>query len=37
MLDAYASEWEERCRDQNRHAIELDQLRNVNRNLSSQV
>ncbi|WVO23476.1 uncharacterized protein IAS62_004830 [Cryptococcus decagattii] len=37
MLDAYASEWEEQCRDQNRHAIELDQLRNVNRNLSSQV
>lgn len=37
MLDAYASEWEERCRDQNRHAIELDQLRNANRNLSSQV
>lgn len=37
MLDAYASEWEEKCRDQNRHAIELDQLRNANRNLSSQV
>ncbi|KIR92732.1 hypothetical protein I304_03311 [Cryptococcus deuterogattii CBS 10090] len=37
MLDAYASEWEEQCRDQNRHAIELDHLRNVNRNLSSQV
>ncbi|WVQ80260.1 hypothetical protein IAT38_002365 [Cryptococcus sp. DSM 104549] len=37
MLDAYAAEWDEQCRNQNRHALEVDQLRNVNRNLSSQV
>nr|XP_031863524.1 uncharacterized protein CI109_000774 [Kwoniella shandongensis]KAA5530596.1 hypothetical protein CI109_000774 [Kwoniella shandongensis] len=37
MLDSYASEWEEQCRSQNRHALEVDQLRNANRNLSSQV
>ncbi|WVQ93745.1 hypothetical protein IAU59_000822 [Kwoniella sp. CBS 9459] len=37
MLDSYASEWEEQLRSQNRHALEVDQLRNANRNLSSQV
>jgi len=37
MLDAYESEYEEQCRAQNKHALELDQLRNANRNLSAQV
>ncbi|OCF45157.1 hypothetical protein I317_00959 [Kwoniella heveanensis CBS 569] len=37
MLDSYASEWEEQLRSQNRHALEVDQLRNANRNLSAQV
>ncbi|WVR03543.1 hypothetical protein IAU60_000535 [Kwoniella sp. DSM 27419] len=37
MLDSYASEWEEQQRSQHRHAAEVDQLRNANRNLSSQV
>jgi len=37
MLDSYESEYEEKCRAQNRHALELDQLRNANRNLSAQV
>lgn len=37
MLDSYESEYEEQCRAQNKHALELDQLRNANRNLSSQV
>jgi hypothetical protein len=37
MLDSYESEYEEQCRAQNKHAHELDQLRNANRNLSAQV
>lgn len=37
MLDSYESEYDERCRVQNKHALELDQLRNANRNLSMQV
>ena len=37
MLDSYETEYEERCRNLNRHAHELDELRNANRNLSSQV
>jgi hypothetical protein len=37
MLDSYEAEHEELCRAQNRHAQELDQLRNANRNLSGQV
>lgn len=37
MLDSYESEYEEQCRAQNKHALELDQLRNANRNLSAQV
>jgi len=37
MLDSYESEYEEQCREQNKHALELDQLRNANRNLSAQV
>ncbi|WWC66780.1 uncharacterized protein I206_100685 [Kwoniella pini CBS 10737] len=37
MLDSYASEWEEQQKNQNRHALEVDTLRNANRNLSSQV
>ena len=37
MLDSYESEWDDLCRDQNKHALELDQLRGANRNLSSQV
>nr|XP_018266772.1 uncharacterized protein I303_00748 [Kwoniella dejecticola CBS 10117]OBR88930.1 hypothetical protein I303_00748 [Kwoniella dejecticola CBS 10117] len=37
MLDSYASEWEEQQKSQNRHALEVDTLRNANRNLSAQV
>ncbi|KAK4688869.1 ecotropic viral integration site 5 protein, partial [Tremellales sp. Uapishka_1] len=37
MLDSYQSEWDELCRSQNKHALEVDQLRNANRNLSFQV
>jgi len=37
MLDAYETEYEEMCKNQNKHAHELDQLRNANRALSSQV
>lgn len=37
MLDAYEAEYEEMCKNQNKHAHELDQLRNANRSLSSQV
>jgi hypothetical protein len=37
MLDAYEAEYEEMCKNQNKHAHELDQLRNANRALSSQV
>ena len=37
MLDSYEAEYNEVCRNQNRHALELDQLRNANRNLSFQV
>jgi len=37
MLDAYEAEYEEMCKNQNKHAHELDLLRNANRSLSSQV
>ena len=37
MLDSYESEYDDLCRDQNKHALELDQLRNANRSLSTQV
>lgn len=37
MLDSYQSEYEERRKHDNRHAQELDQLRNANRFLSGQV
>ncbi|WVW81887.1 hypothetical protein I302_103886 [Kwoniella bestiolae CBS 10118] len=37
MLDSYASEWDEQQKNQNRHAVEIDTLRNANRNLSAQV
>ncbi|WWC85885.1 uncharacterized protein L201_000752 [Kwoniella dendrophila CBS 6074] len=37
MLDSYASEWEEQQKNQNKHALEIDTLRNANRNLSTQV
>ena len=37
MLDSYGSEWEEKLRNSNKHAVELDSLRGANRNLSSQV
>jgi len=37
MLDSYESEWEDQCRNENKHALELDQLRGANRNLSNQV
>ncbi|KAH9839454.1 rab-GTPase-TBC domain-containing protein [Rhodofomes roseus] len=37
MLDSYAEEYEELVRTRNQHAIEMDALRNSNRNLSAQV
>ncbi|EIW67913.1 hypothetical protein TREMEDRAFT_33160 [Tremella mesenterica DSM 1558] len=37
MLDSYEAEYNERLRSLNAHALELDMLRNANRNLSSQV
>ncbi|TFK54244.1 RabGAP/TBC [Heliocybe sulcata] len=37
MLDAYAHEYEDMCRARDAHALELDALRNSNRNLSAQV
>lgn len=37
MLDAYEAEYDEMCRNQHKHAHELDQLRNANRSLSAQV
>lgn len=37
MLDAYEAEYEEQRRDKEKHAHELDQLRNANRSLSTQV
>jgi hypothetical protein len=37
MLDAYETEYDEMCKNQNKHAHELDQLRNANRALSAQV
>ncbi len=37
MLDNYAGEHFEHIRAVNAHAVEMDVLRNVNRNLSSQV
>lgn len=37
QLDSYEGEYNDKMRDQNAHALELDMLRNANRNLSSQV
>ncbi|KDQ53505.1 hypothetical protein JAAARDRAFT_80643 [Jaapia argillacea MUCL 33604] len=37
MLDSYAHEYEDMCRARDAHALELDALRNSNRNLSMQV
>ncbi|KAG8905518.1 GTPase-activating protein [Tulasnella sp. 403] len=37
MLDTYSNEWNELKRVQNAHAIELDNLRTTNRNLTAQV
>ena len=37
MLDAYASEYKTQREAANKHEIEIDQLRNANRNLSSQL
>ena len=37
MLDQYAEEYEEMLRTRNAHVIEMDALRNSNRNLSAQV
>ncbi|KZO98865.1 RabGAP/TBC, partial [Calocera viscosa TUFC12733] len=37
MLDTYAAEYEDLVRQQNKHLVEMDTLRNVNRHLSSQV
>lgn len=37
MLDAYAHEYEDLVRARDAHAIEIDTLRNSNRNLSTQV
>ncbi|GHJ89164.1 hypothetical protein NliqN6_5566 [Naganishia liquefaciens] len=37
MLDSFANEWEGQLKVQNAHALELDTLRNANRNLSNQV
>lgn len=36
-LDSFASEWQEICRQQNAHALELETLRKANAQLSSQV
>jgi len=37
MLDNYANEWNEAMRLRNAHAIEMDELRNANRTLKTQV
>lgn len=37
MLDAYAHEYEDSVREREAHAIEMDNLRNFNRNLSNQM
>jgi len=37
MLDTYAREYDEMVRTREAHAIEMDSLRNTNRNLSNQV
>lgn len=37
MLDSYTAEFEEERRNLNKHAAEVDVLRNANRNLSNQV
>ncbi|KAF8629664.1 hypothetical protein AX17_005603 [Amanita inopinata Kibby_2008] len=37
MLDAYRHEYEDMVRENNKHAIEMDGLRNSNRSLSAQV
>jgi ecotropic viral integration site 5 protein len=37
MLDNFASEWAEICRQQNSHQIELENMRKINSQLSAQV
>ena len=37
MLDAYAHEYQDTVREREAHAVEMDSLRNINRNLSAQV
>lgn len=37
MLDQYANEYDELVKTRDAHAIEMDGLRNSNRNLSAQV
>ena len=37
QLDGYTAEWDDLCRAQNAHAVEVDVLRTANRQLSSQV
>jgi len=37
MLDTYRHEYEDRVRETNKHAVEMDQLRNSNRILSASV
>ncbi|KAF8516735.1 RabGAP/TBC [Hysterangium stoloniferum] len=37
MLDSYAHEYQESVRQREAHAIEMDNLRNINRNLSTQI
>jgi predicted lipoprotein len=37
MLDSYAREYEEMVRQRDAQAVEMDGLRNANRNLSAQV
>lgn len=37
QLDGYTAEWDDLCRAANKHAVEVDELRTANRQLSSQV
>ncbi|KAK7053283.1 GTPase-activating protein [Paramarasmius palmivorus] len=37
MLDSYSHEYEDMMRQNNKHALEMDELRNSNRSLSAQV
>lgn len=37
MLDAYAREHQDSVREREAHATEMDSLRNINRNLATQV